>query len=140
MLLKIFNMTYLFTLPSSYTVRYTRNWNERWLVYKLLVLPQGRETPNYDRRRTEPYLLFLLWLFLFIISLPLFTFLSKLIFYIVLIGLSVPFLFFSIIYLSFLIQLLFNHERRLAIALHQGKVIGCAIVTFRENYSVLLGI
>ncbi|MHC5777893.1 GNAT family N-acetyltransferase [Nostoc sp.] len=61
-------------------------------------------------------------------------------FYILINSVLIVFGYFGFFQLGFLYNLFIKNERRLVIALYREKIIGSALIAFRGNYSVLLGL
>ncbi|MHC5935929.1 GNAT family N-acetyltransferase [Nostoc sp.] len=88
----------------------------------------------------NPYTLSLLALLVLILSLIGFVFPLHDWFYILINSVLIVFGYFGFFQLGFLYNLFLKNERRLVIALYRGKIIGSALIAFRGNYSVLLGL
>ncbi|MEH2450332.1 GNAT family N-acetyltransferase [Nostoc sp.] len=135
-------MSHGLILPANYTIRPARNRTDRWAVYRLLVLEREKE-PSRSKLVTvvlNPYTLTLLALLVLILLLIGFVFPLHDWFYILLISVLIVFVSFGFSQLSFLYNLFLENERRLVIALHREQIIGSALMAFRGNYSVLLGL
>ncbi|WP_445629362.1 GNAT family N-acetyltransferase [Nostoc sp. DSM 114167] len=135
-------MSHGLILPPNYTIRPARNRTEIWAVYRLLVL-EREEEPFRSKLVTvvlNPYTVTLLTLLVIILLFIGFVFPLDNWFYILLISVLSVFVSFSFYQLSFLYNLFLENERRLVIALHREQVIGSALMAFRGNYSVLLGL
>ncbi|MFN6487476.1 MULTISPECIES: GNAT family N-acetyltransferase [unclassified Nostoc] len=129
-------------LPPNYTIRPARNRTDRWAVYRLLILERDEE-PSRSKLVTvvmNPYTLTLFALLVIILSLIGFVFPLHDWFYILIISVLNVFGYVSFLQLAFLYNLFLENERRLVIALYREQIIGSALIAFRGNYSVLLGL
>ncbi|WP_442936845.1 GNAT family N-acetyltransferase [Nostoc sp.] len=88
----------------------------------------------------NPYTLTLLALLVIILLLIGFIFPLHDWFYILIISVLIVLGCVSFFQLGFLYNLFLENERRLVIALYREQIIGSALIAFRGNYSVLLGL
>lgn len=132
-------------LPPNYRIRPAINRIDKWAVYRLLIL-EREEEPSRSKLVTvvlnplNPYTLSLLALLVLILSLIGFVFPLHDWFYILINSVLIVFGYFGFFQLGFLYNLFLKNERRLVIALYREKIIGSALIAFRGNYSVLLGL
>ena len=138
-------MSMEFIAPDNYVIRVATSISDKIMIYKLIVLNRPEEVVSSSNTIFHRYSIIRVGLFALVVSIVdymLNILILKVLFFILIFVLVLITILHLVVLDNTLLadNVIFLNKRRNIIALYQEQIIGNALIDFRENHSVLLGL